>query len=138
MNTGVYIVLSGDRQEWSKGSETGPSFTVKRSANDEQTYGNFRGAALDGQKLNDRDYETKTGSLIFTLNTARAEKLSTGSHTLTLTFTDGEAEASFTVRAAKADKVPKTGDNASLLLWIGCVLAGLAIISVTVYFRKRK
>ena len=35
-------------------------------------------------------------------------------------------------------KVPKTGDEADLTLWLGCVLAGLTIISVAVYAGKRK
>ena len=35
-------------------------------------------------------------------------------------------------------KVPKAGDEADLTLWLGCVLAGLTIISVAVYAGKRK
>ena len=35
-------------------------------------------------------------------------------------------------------KVPKTGDDAHLILWIGCALAGLAMISIAVYAGKRK
>ncbi|MBQ8160205.1 MAG: hypothetical protein IJ083_05585 [Clostridia bacterium] len=35
-------------------------------------------------------------------------------------------------------KVPKTGDEADLTLWLGCVLAGLTIISIAVYAGKRK
>ena len=35
-------------------------------------------------------------------------------------------------------KVPKTGDNANLMLWLGCSLAGLALISASVYAGKRK
>ena len=35
-------------------------------------------------------------------------------------------------------RVPKTGDNANLMLWMGCALAGLALISASVYAGKRK
>ena len=35
-------------------------------------------------------------------------------------------------------RVPKTGDNANLMLWLGCALAGLALISASVYAGKRK
>lgn len=35
-------------------------------------------------------------------------------------------------------KVPKTGDDANLTLWIGCALAGLAVVSVAVFAGKRK
>ena len=35
-------------------------------------------------------------------------------------------------------KVPKTGDEADLTLWLGCMLAGLTIISIAVYAGKRK
>ena len=35
-------------------------------------------------------------------------------------------------------KVPKTGDDANLTLWLGCVLAGLTIIFIAVCTRKRK
>ncbi|MBQ9301128.1 MAG: LPXTG cell wall anchor domain-containing protein [Clostridia bacterium] len=35
-------------------------------------------------------------------------------------------------------KVPKTGDNANLLLWLGCVLLGLTTISAVAYTGKRR
>ncbi len=35
-------------------------------------------------------------------------------------------------------KVPKTGDDANPFLWVGCVLVGLTIISVSAYAGKRK
>ena len=35
-------------------------------------------------------------------------------------------------------KVPKTGDGAKPVLWIGCVLAGLALLGGVVYTRKRR
>ena len=35
-------------------------------------------------------------------------------------------------------KVPKTGDDAQVVLWLGCILAGLTIISVSAYVEKRK
>ena len=44
------------------------------------------------------------------------EKLSVGSHTLTVHFTNGEASATFKVLAANSTEVksPETGDNGSL------------------------
>ncbi len=35
-------------------------------------------------------------------------------------------------------KLPKTGDDANLTLWLGCVLAGLTIVSFAAYAEKRK
>ena len=35
-------------------------------------------------------------------------------------------------------KIPKTGDDAHPFLWLGCILAGLAVITVSVWTGKRK
>lgn len=35
-------------------------------------------------------------------------------------------------------RVPRTGDDANLLLWLGCALAGCALIAFSVYGGKRK
>ncbi|MBQ9301423.1 MAG: Cna B-type domain-containing protein [Clostridia bacterium] len=35
-------------------------------------------------------------------------------------------------------KVPKTGDNADLVLWLGCVLLGVSAVCGTLVFRRRK
>ena len=232
-----YTTVSGDGQEYRISSNGDLIFTIKRSVNDDLTFANFRSAALDGQALGTGDYETAQGSLIFTLKASKAKTLSLGAHTLTFTFSDGTATATFTVRPVAGSfedmatpsktftfkkvweggseksidftlyklgdtvyhhgfdkkiisktewqynawfseavacyvieepvegyktryenvgvyagitdrccdggtivnyKVPKTGDEADLTLWLGCMLAGLTIISIAVYAGKRK
>jgi len=232
-----YTTVSGDGQEYRISSNGDLLFTIKRSVNDDLTFANFRSAALDGQPLGAGDYETAQGSLIFTLKAAKANTLSLGTHTLTFTFSDGTAAATFSVRPVAGSfedvavpsasftfrkvweggseksidftlyklggtvyhhgfdkriisktewqynawfseavacyviedpvegyqtryenvgvyagitdrccdggtivnyKVPKTGDEADLTLWLGYVLAGLTIISIAVYTGKRK
>ena len=232
-----YTTTSGDGQEYRINSNGDLIFTIKRSINDDLTFGSFLRSALDGQILGTGDYETAQGSLIFTLKASKANTLALGTHTLTFTFSDGTASAAFIVKpvagsfedvAVPSDsftfkkvweggnessidftlyklgdtvyhhgfdkriisktewqynawfsspvacyvieepvagyktryenvgiyagitdrccdggtivnyRVPKTGDDADLSLWLGCVLAGLTIISITVYAGKRK
>ena len=232
-----YTTTSGDGQEYRINSNGDLIFTIKRSINDDLTFGSFLRSALDGQILGTGDYETAQGSLIFTLKASKVNTLALGTHTLTFTFSDGTASAAFIVKpvagsfedvAVPSDsftfkkvweggnessidftlyklgdtvyhhgfdkriisktewqynawfsspvacyvieepvagyktryenvgiyagitdrccdggtivnyRVPKTGDDANLSLWLGCVLAGLTIISITVYAGKRK
>lgn len=97
----AYSVVSSDGQTWHRSSGQPLSFTVKRSREDQLTYGKFTAAEVDGAALTSAQADTEQGSLILRLKPAYLDTLSLGSHTVKFVFSDGAAEASFTVRPVK-------------------------------------
>lgn len=77
---------------------------------------NEKKAYVDGTLLSEDVYTYENGSLIVKLKDSYLNTLSVGDHTLKVEFTDGEAEAVFTV-IKKTEPVtpsytpPKTGDR---------------------------
>ena len=127
----TYMVTGGGNSTWIKDSNSNVIITVKRSEADETCFSHFSGVRIDGTTLAAGDYEAKSGSTVITLKAATLQKLSTGSHTVTINFDDGKAETKLTVKAApKPTDVPKTGDSANFPLWLGLILLGLIGISV--------
>lgn len=95
--------------------------TVKCSINDSQTFSKFVSAKVDGSDLSDENCEKAPGSLILTIKSAYLDTLSTGSHSIEITFADGTAMAAINIAKAPAP-VPKTGENDSPLIFIGITL----------------
>lgn len=84
-------------------------------------------------------YTASAGSVNISLKASWLNSLSEGAHQLKVSLKDGSAETSFTVAAGKKQPdVPKTGDNANLLLWLGMVLLGLLGICGLSVVRNRK
>ena len=69
------------------------------------------------------------GDTVELRSTLAAKKLG-----IQIVYQDGAANGQFFV----VRPVPKTGDDANLILWIGCALAGLTIISLAAYTGQRK
>ena len=116
----TYNVTGGGNSTWAKGSTSAVTITVKRSEADDTCFSHFSGVQIDGATLSASDYEAKSGSTVVTLKAATLQKLSAGSHTVTILFDDGKAETQLTVTAATAPTdptVPKTGDNSHMGLW---------------------
>lgn len=143
------FVVGGDGQ-WTKGSGETFVVTVKRSVDDETTFGRFAGVEVDGKTVDPANYEAVAGSVKITLKSAYLETLSAGEHTVTVKFDDGQAETKLTVLAAAGEtpvkpddgkpvdpakpvdgkETPKTGDS-GVMLWavLGCVsAAGAAVV----------
>ena len=63
---------------------------------------------------------------------------------LTANFSDGKAEAPFTIKdaartpAPTPKPVPKTGDSAPLALWLGLILLGLIGIGGILFWKAKK
>lgn len=95
--------------------------TVKCSINDSQTFSKFVSAKVDGSDLSDENCEKAPGSLILTIKSAYLDTLSTGSHSIEITFADGTAMAAINIAKAPAP-LPKTGENDSPLIFIGITL----------------
>ena len=137
----VYTVVGGGDSTWTKGSSSGITITVKRSEADDTCFSHFTGVQIDGTALASDDYEAKAGSTIVTLNASALEKLSAGSHTVTVSFDDGKAETSLTVKAAASQtdpNSPKTSDSNHIGLWIVLMIISAIWLGTAVLIRKKK
>lgn len=115
--------------------------TVKRSVEDERTYSLYSGALVDGNSIPEGGSSATEGSLVLTLKSDYLDTLETGTHQVTISFSDGTVNTSVAVKASQpteTSKVPKTGDSASPLLWLGMILLGLPGACGIVVKRRRK
>ena len=157
----VYKVASGSGGTYTKGSEKTLTFTYKRSADDETTFGHFKGIMVDGKAVPEKDasgkanWTAKSGSVIIEMQSSYLETLSIGEHKIAAQFDDGaEATSTFTVKAkdaaptktpAKAattagkatTTAPKTGDNSIIALWGIMLIAALLCFVCTMIRRKK-
>ena len=157
-----YTIVSGDNGSVTQGSDM--TITVKRSVADETCINHFTGVQIDGKACAAGDYEAKAGSTVVTLKAATIQKLSAGTHTVTVLFDDGKAETKLTVKAAaaatdnsgsdknagtdknsgkagsedKAVESPKTGDTLTSVFYILAILSGISMCGTSVICRKRR
>ena len=91
------------------------------------------GLQVDGKPLTiDKEYTASRGSVIIELKPTYLETLSVGEHTLTAEFTDGKADAKFTIQASAVVSLPQTGDKNNVLIYalIGLIaIAGIGLIT---------
>ena len=125
-----YKITKGDKSTWYVGSAKTLSFTANGWLRD------FKGVLIDGKELN-KQYFTTQGDTTVILSNAFLKKLSTGKHTVTLVFEDGEAEGAFKVAEGLDPSNPETGDPFSMGLWLTVMGTSLAAISALVVFRKK-
>ena len=96
---------------------------------------------VDGKKLDEKDYDAKTGSIKLNVHTAYLNTLSVGEHTLTAHLKgdgyDGQkVSVKLTVSPAPdASGLPKTGDASAPMAW--CAL-GLACLAGLAAMKRRK
>lgn len=96
---------------------------------------------VDGKKLNEKDYDAKTGSIKLNVHAAYLNTLSVGEHTLTAHLKgdgyDGQkVSAKLTVSPVPdASGLPKTGDASAPMAW--CAL-GLACLAGLAVMKRRK
>lgn len=79
---------------------------------------------VDDNEVSGMDYTLSSGSTVVTFNEGYLDTLSDGKHTVTFSYSDGEANATLWIGV----KLPKTGDDFNLLLYAGTMLAAAAII----------
>ena len=94
-----YTTVSGDGQTHTRSSGEDLLLTVKRNTEDNKSFGLFRELRKDGAPVSKSHYTTQGGSIIIRLKSAWLDTLSAGLHTLSIIFEDGEAKASFTIKA---------------------------------------
>jgi LPXTG-motif cell wall-anchored protein len=128
----LYSYISGEGSTWTKSTGLPLRFQFKNSRDDSKTFLNFSGAQVDGNPLTrDKEYTASPGSVIIELKSTYLETLSVGEHTLTAEFTDGTAEAKFTVAKGEPINLPQTGDKNNVLIYalIGLIaLSGLSLV----------
>ena len=130
-------MVAGAGSTWTKGSTSAVTITVKRSEADETCFSHFTGVQIDGTTLGSGDYEAKSGSTVVTLNDSALEKLSAGSHTVTISFDDGQAETDLTVQ--EDPDLPNTGDGRHVVFWTAMLAISLMGLCKTVSAgRKRR
>ena len=96
---------------------------------------------VDGKKLDEKDYDAKTGSIKLNVHAAYLNTLSVGEHTLTAHLKgdgyDGQkVSAKLTISPVPdASGLPKTGDASAPMVW--CAL-GLACLAGLAAMKRRK
>ena len=137
----VYTVVSGANSTWTKGSSSGVTIVVKRNVDDDTCFSHFTSVQIDGTTLATSDYEAKAGSTVVTLKAATLQKLSTGSHTVTINFDDESATTKLTVKAASSPTdptSPQTGDNSHMGLWITMMILSVMGLCGTFLIGKKR
>ncbi len=127
----TYAAVTGGNGIWTKNSGLNYELTVKRSVDDNTCFSHFVNVLMDGAVLTPGvDYDAKAGSTIVTLKASALQKLSAGSHTVTVNFDDGKVDTTLTVKkapvAADKDTTPNTGDNNRIGMWLALMLLSLA------------
>ena len=107
----TYQIIDGADSDWQKG-DTG--LTIR--ANGE--FSKFTGVKVDGVVVDSKHYTAKEGSTIVTFKTEYLKTLSEGDHTITVSFTDGEASTTVTIMPSDEDAAKHVMD---LIAAIGTV-----------------
>lgn len=95
-----YKVIEGANGTWKQNSDG----TLTFRANGE--FSKFTGVKVDDQLVDAKNYTAVSGSTIVTLSADYLKTLSTGNHTLTVVFNDGDCSTNFTVQAAGLPTTP--------------------------------
>ena len=95
-----YKVIEGANGTWKQNSDG----TLTFRANGE--FSKFTGVKVDDQLVDAKNYTAVSGSTIVTLSADYLKTLSTGNHTLTVLFNDGDCSTNFTVQVAGSSTTP--------------------------------
>ena len=127
-----YKITKGDGAEWHKDSKKELTFTADGPFQD------FEKLLIDGKTVNTKYYTVREGSTVVTLKESFLQHLELGKHTVTVKFTDGEAEGTFKVSAPADDSNPKTGDSFALHSWTALLFVSLTGIISTGFACRKK
>ena len=125
-----YKITKGDGVIWHKDSGKDLTFTA------DGAYKDFDKLLVDGKTVNSKYYTVKEGSTVITLSSKLLQNLDLGKHTITVKFTDGEAEGSFKISAPADESNPKTGDTIGL--WFAALVLSFSGILGTAFVYQKK
>ena len=128
--TVTYKITKGDKSTWYTESTKTLSFTA------DGAYKDFKGVQIDGKNLDTKYYTVKEGTVV-TLKNSFLQKLSTGKHTITILFQDGQAEGAFKVAEGLDSTNPETGDSFRMGAWLSVMGLSLAGVTGLIVFRKK-
>jgi len=128
----AYKITRGNGAIWHKNSGKTLSFTADGDLKD------FVSLQVNGKTVNSKYYTTMEGSTVITLKDTFLQHLELGQYTITIKFTDGEAEGTFKITAPADDSNPKTGDSFALHGWTALLFVSLTgIIGAAFAYRKK-
>ena len=154
----AYDIIKGDGSEWKEDSNETLSFTANGAVS------RFLGIEINGKAVDPKHYEVKAGSTIVTLKQDYLDTLEAGKYTITFLYTNGETAGFFIVEAAEEETVPpttdetvpptteetvpptteetepgtvpKTGDDANVMLWFSLMIVSCAAILVLLNYKR--
>ena len=128
-----YQITAGNNSQWTVGEDRPITITANGA------FAKFVGIQVDGVNVDAGNYTAVSGSTIITLKPDYLSTLSVGKHTLTVRFTDGQADGQFEILAKPETSTPDTGDNNQVTLWITVMfVAACGLTGTMVYTRKKK
>ena len=138
-----YKIIEGANGTWTQNSDG--TLTVHVDGE----FSKFVGVKVDGEFINSKNYTAKSGSTIVTLSKDYLATLSVGQHTLTVVFTDGNGDTTFTVKAASDNNPgtavtpdnttnnPQTGDHSGIVLAVVVLLVSGGALTVLGIAKKK-
>ena len=139
----VYNIIEGANGTWTQNSDG--TLTVHVDGE----FSKFVGVKVDGEFINSKNYTAKSGSTIVTLSKDYLATLSVGQHPLTVVFTDGNGDTTFTVKAASDNNPgtavtpdnttnnPQTGDHSGIVLAVVVLLVSGGALTVLGIAKKK-
>ena len=136
-----YSVTKGANSVWNSSSNEDLTITA------DGDFSKFTGIKIDNETLDPANYDAKSGSTVVTLKASYLKTLSSGKHTVTFVYTDGEVSTQLEIKGAKTTsnsqgvEIPNTGNefgNAAAIYAIIAIMSafGVAIIYKRKYFVK--
>ena len=122
-----YYITSGNGSTYQQDDPDSPDITVTANGDVDK----FTGLTLNGELVDESNYDVTEGSTIVTLHQDFLDTLIPGTYTLMFHYTDGQAEADFVVH----ERMPVTGDNDALLLFGSLIVLSLAAL---ILIRKKQ
>ena len=127
----TYRITNVQGKTHTAGNETDTAITVLRSSRPELAGDRFEMILADGKAAPSGccTVSKEGDSLVMTLKSSWLDSLPAGEHTITVLFSDGDAETVLTIKAGAPKPVPITGDRGNPALWLVLLVLGLAGLS---------
>ncbi len=105
--TVTYKITQGAGASWQKNSSNG--LTFKGSG----AYDKFKSVKVDGERLSGSNYTKSSDPTVITLSASYLQNLTNGTHTLTIVWEDGSAEAEFSIGGTAVSSSSSTASTSS-------------------------